>query len=214
MAQELENLANATRTLSDGLERTRESGIQATATLRRTLDETTDTLIDCRDRHELPLQTHHQLTEGVEELRRLMETARRAQAALEDPDALAHGAEATVNVLPTCAEEVGQQTQQALSAMEQVIVALDGVRAHCRATNTESLELIRDSENDWEVLERLTVSARAIGSVVELINHIAEQTNMLALNASIEAAGAGDAGKGFAVVANEVKALARKTAEA
>jgi methyl-accepting chemotaxis protein len=61
---------------------------------------------------------------------------------------------------------------------------------------------------------KLGASSAEIGTVVKVITSIAEQTNLLALNATIEAARAGEAGKGFAVVANEVKDLARATAEA
>lgn len=57
-------------------------------------------------------------------------------------------------------------------------------------------------------------AADKIGKVTEVITEISEQTNLLALNATIEAARAGEAGKGFAVVANEIKELAKQTAEA
>ena len=65
-----------------------------------------------------------------------------------------------------------------------------------------------------QTIERLSFAAKEVGDVVNLINDIAEQTSLLALNASIEAASAGEAGRGFAVVAHEVKNLANETAKA
>jgi len=63
-------------------------------------------------------------------------------------------------------------------------------------------------------IKRLGESSQEIGNIVELINDIAEQTNILALNASIQASMAGDAGRGFAVVADEVQRLAERAANA
>jgi methyl-accepting chemotaxis protein len=65
-----------------------------------------------------------------------------------------------------------------------------------------------------KVMDRLGESSTEVGNIVKAINSIAEQTNLLALNATIEAARAGEAGKGFAVVASEVKDLAKETEKA
>ena len=65
-----------------------------------------------------------------------------------------------------------------------------------------------------ETIKTLGEASVEIGKVIKVITSIAQQTNLLALNATIEAARAGEAGKGFAVVANEVKELAKQTAQA
>ncbi|MCP3888043.1 MAG: methyl-accepting chemotaxis protein [Desulfobulbaceae bacterium] len=73
---------------------------------------------------------------------------------------------------------------------------------------------VSQSQTASERVNELGTSAKEIGKVTEAITEISEQTNLLALNATIEAARAGEAGKGFAVVANEIKDLAKQTAEA
>ncbi len=87
------------------------------------------------------------------------------------------------------------------------------------ATNTEQTQIITakaviQSESASQRVDELGIAATRIGKVTEAITEISEQTNLLALNATIEAARAGDAGKGFAVVANEIKDLAKQTADA
>lgn len=109
---------------------------------------------------------------------------------------------------------VGQSLQSVSQATQDMTASLVEVRKRCLVASQESNRVNQHAIGSRSIMVELSESAGEIGNVVELINSIAEQTNMLALNASIEAAGAGEAGKGFAVVANEVKELARQTSKA
>ncbi|MDH5656530.1 MAG: methyl-accepting chemotaxis protein [Spirochaetia bacterium] len=111
------------------------------------------------------------------------------------------------------ADEMNQTLQVLAGSVEEMSITIGEVSG--RAAN--SAKIVENANSSAQiansVVKQLGESASEIGNVVETIASIAAQTNLLALNASIEAAGAGEAGKGFAVVANEVKELARQSAE-
>ncbi|MEO5367350.1 MAG: nitrate- and nitrite sensing domain-containing protein [Magnetococcus sp. WYHC-3] len=111
-------------------------------------------------------------------------------------------------------EQVNHSVSTVAAAVEEMNATIDHVRHRCEVTNRETGQAGKLAEQSLGVVQKLSDSAHEIGKVTGLIDGIAEQTNMLALNASIEAAGAGESGKGFAVVANEVKDLARQTSDA
>ncbi len=100
---------------------------------------------------------------------------------------------------------------ESLSAMTDTIKTITTDTEDARKKTSEA---VRQSQSATSRVDELGKAASEISKVTESITEISEQTNLLALNATIEAARAGEAGKGFAVVANEIKELARQTAEA
>ncbi|MBF0612233.1 MAG: hypothetical protein HQL55_14015 [Magnetococcales bacterium] len=110
--------------------------------------------------------------------------------------------------------EVSQSAHTVASAVEEMNATQKEVRRRCNQATVQAHDAMEQARSTRDVMQNLTAMATEIGNVVDMIKNIADQTNMLALNAAIEAAGAGEMGKGFAVVANEVKDLARQTADA
>jgi methyl-accepting chemotaxis protein len=112
------------------------------------------------------------------------------------------------------AEQVNTQLQTVAAAAEELTASFAEVANSANEATVITAQAVEVARNTNESVNLLGESSAKIGQVTKVITSIADQTNLLALNATIEAARAGEAGRGFGVVANEVKELAKQTAQA
>ncbi|MDG5813628.1 methyl-accepting chemotaxis protein [Chitinispirillales bacterium ANBcel5] len=119
-----------------------------------------------------------------------------------------------ISTISSAAKEMSDSAVSISTAVEEISASLNEVSLNCQKELSIVQSANKKAITNKNSMVQLNNAAKSIGKITVVINKIADKTNLLALNAMIEATSAGEAGKGFAVVANEIKELAKQTARA
>ena len=167
-------------------------------------------------------QRKEQLARIAEEFRASVESvvgkvskaSEEVRAAANNMSDMAQSTQQQAGEASAATSESSENVATVATATEELIASIQEIGRQTASARSVSEDAVGATERSEQTVQGLVEAAQKIGDVLGLIAEIAEQTNLLALNATIEAARAGEAGKGFAVVASEVKALAQQTQRA
>lgn len=207
-----------------GQERKDELGVTARAleefrlSLRRAEEvrqaETSRGAIETEKQRKKVLMTETFVAQAMEMIESLLQSSERLRNMSKSLTDTARESQARAATVASASEQASANVQTVASASEQLSASIREINQQVTGSMNIAQVAVQEAGESDKKIKDLAASVQDINAILELITNIAEQTNLLALNATIEAARAGEAGKGFAVVASEVKTLANATGKA